>query len=169
MNPAGPRGVYDEGKRYAEAITIACGTKFGLDVRIIRIFNTYLPRMDPEDGRVVTNPIVQALRGEPLTICIAAMMKVKCHKPVSLGNPEEYTILQLAEPVKELTGVALPLDFRPLPCDNPRQRRPDISLANRLLGWRPFIGVREGLRRTIEHFRLELGENTKAGTCSWQV
>jgi nucleoside-diphosphate-sugar epimerase len=171
VNSAGPRSVYDEAKRYAEAITTAYETKFGLDTRIIRIFNTYGPRMDPHDGRVVTNLLRQALDGESLTIYgdgsqtrsfqyvddlvngIARLMTVEYHKPVNLGNPEEYTILQLAEIVQKLTGTSAPLDFQELPVDDPRQRRPDISLAHRLLDWRPLVSVRDGLQRTIEYFK----------------
>jgi len=171
VNPAGPRSVYDEGKRFAEAITTAYSTKFDLDVRIIRIFNTYGPRMDPDDGRVITNLVNQALRGEPLTIYgdgsqtrsfqyvddlvegIVRLLQVPYNRPVNLGNPEEYTILELAELVKTISGIKAPLVYRPLPTDDPRQRCPDISLASRLLGWTPRIAVQDGLRRTIEHFR----------------
>ncbi len=173
VNSAGPRSVYDEAKRYAEAITTAYATKLGLDIRIIRIFNTYGPRMDPDDGRVITNLLSQALHGEPLTIYgdgsqtrsfqyvddlvngISKLMNVNYPKPVNLGNPEEYTILQLAEMVQALTGITAPLDFRPLPVDDPRQRCPDISLAGRLLDWQPAISVRDGLQRTIQYFRRE--------------
>jgi nucleoside-diphosphate-sugar epimerase len=176
VNPAGPRSVYDEAKRYSEAITTAYAAKFGLDIRIIRIFNTYGPRMDPDDGRVITNLVTQALRGNALTIYgdgsqtrsfqyiddlvdgITRLMSVKYHGSVNLGNPEEYTILQLAGLVKELTGIAAPLVFRPLPVDDPRQRCPDISLAARLLDWRPAISVRDGLQRTIEYFARELNK-----------
>ena len=174
VNSAGPRSVYDEAKRYAEAITTAYASKLGLDVRIIRIFNTYGPRMDPNDGRVVTNLLTQALRGVPLTIYgdgsqtrsfqfvddlvegIVRLMAVDYRQPVNLGNPEEYTILQLAELVREMTRTAAPIDFRPLPTDDPKQRCPDISLASRLLDWHPQIAVRDGLRRTIEYFRLSI-------------
>jgi len=171
VNPAGPRSVYDEAKRFAEAITTAYSTKFDLDVRIIRIFNTYGPRMDPDDGRVITNLVNQALRGEPLTIYgdgsqtrsfqyvddlvegIVRLLQVPYNRPVNLGNPEEYTILELAELVKTISGIKAPLVYRPLQTDDPRQRCPDISLASRLLGWTPRIAVQDGLRRTIEHFR----------------
>jgi len=177
VNPAGPRSVYDEAKRYAEALTTAYSTKFGLDIRIARIFNTYGPRMDPEDGRVVSNLVTQALRGESLSIYgdgaqtrsfqyvddlvdgIVALMNVDYRRPVNLGNPEEYTILQLAELVRELTGIVAPIVFAPLPLDDPKQRRPDISLAGQLMGWRPTVRVRDGLARTIEHFRRELAQN----------
>jgi dTDP-glucose 4,6-dehydratase len=178
VNPAGPRSSYDEAKRYAEAITTAYSTKFGLDIRIIRIFNTYGPRMDPDDGRVITNLITQALRGESLTIYgdgsqtrsfqyiddlvngIALLMKVKYNRPVNLGNTEEYTILQFARIVKELTGGVAKLEFRPLPVDDPKQRRPDISLARNLLQWQPTVEIRDGLRRTIEYFKNELKDTT---------
>jgi nucleoside-diphosphate-sugar epimerase len=174
VNSAGPRSVYDEAKRYAEAITTAYATKHGLDIRIIRIFNTYGPRMDPHDGRVVTNLITQALRREPLTIYgdgsqtrsfqyvddlvegIVRLISVDYRKPVNLGNPDEYTILQLAELVKRLTGIASPIEFKPLPTDDPKQRCPDISLATSLLNWRPTVSVEDGLRRSIDYFRHEL-------------
>jgi nucleoside-diphosphate-sugar epimerase len=174
VNSIGPRSVYDEAKRYAEAITMAYARSKGVDVRVIRIFNTYGPRMDAEDGRVVTNFISQALRGEPLSIYgdgsqtrsfqyvadlidgIVRLMGVQHDRPVNLGNPEEYTVRQLAELVLSLTGVAAALHYLPLPEDDPRQRRPDISLARALLGWEPRIPVREGLARTISYFREEL-------------
>lgn len=176
VNPAGPRSVYDEAKRYAEAMTTAYQTTFDQDVRIIRIFNTYGPRMDPEDGRVVTNFIMQALRGEALTVYgdgmqtrsfqyvddlvngIVSLMDVDYRKPVNLGNPEEYTMIQLAGLVNELTGAAAPLNYVSLPVDDPKQRRPDISLAQRLLGWKPVVGVRDGMRVTVDHFRESFGD-----------
>ncbi|BDG26756.1 epimerase [Thermus thermophilus] len=171
VNPVGPRAVYDEGKRYAEALVTAYHTHFGLPVRIVRIFNTYGPYMDPEDGRVVTNFITQALKGEPLTVygdgsqtrsfCyvddlvegIVRLMEVDYAGPVNLGNPEEYTVLELARLVKEITHSPSEIVFKPLPQDDPKQRRPDISLARRLLGWEPRVPVREGLLRTITYFR----------------
>jgi nucleoside-diphosphate-sugar epimerase len=171
VNSVGPRSVYDEGKRYAEAMTTAYARSFGVGCRIIRIFNTYGPRMDAEDGRVVTNFVAQALRGEPLTIYgdgsqtrsfqyvddlvegIRRLMATDYQRPVNLGNPEEYTMIELAQLVRELTGATSPLEYRPLPEDDPRQRRPDISLARQLLDWEPIIPVREGLSRTIEYFR----------------
>ena len=170
VNPVGPRAVYDEGKRYAEAMTTAYHTHYGLPVRIVRIFNTYGPRMDPKDGRVVTNFITQALKGEPLTVygdgsqtrsfCyiddliegIVRLMEVDYTGPVNLGNPEEYTVLELARLVKELTGSPSEIVFKPLPQDDPKQRRPDISLAKRLLEWKPLMPVREGLERVIAYF-----------------
>lgn len=174
VNPIGPRSVYDEAKRYAEAMTMAYARSQGVDVRVIRIFNTYGPRMDSEDGRVVTNFIAQALRGEPLTIYgdgsqtrsfqyvddlvegIFRLMGTPYHRPVNLGNPEEYTVLELAHLVQALTGSETPLEFRELPEDDPKQRRPDISVARELLGWEPRVPVREGLERTIEYFRQTL-------------
>jgi nucleoside-diphosphate-sugar epimerase len=171
VNPAGPRSVYDEAKRYAEAMTTAYAEKFGVDIRIIRIFNTYGPRMDPDDGRVVTNLVTQALRRMPLTIYgdgsqtrsfqyiddlvegVVRLMPVEYRRPVNLGNPEEYTILQLAGLVQRLSGIKAQIEFRPLPADDPRQRCPDISLAGRLLGWRPMVSVEDGLCRTIDYFR----------------
>ncbi len=170
VNPVGPRAVYDEGKRYAEALVTAYHTHFGLPVRIVRIFNTYGPYMDPEDGRVVTNFITQALKGEPLTVygdgsqtrsfCyvddlvegIVRLMEVDYAGPVNLGNPEEYTVLELARLVKEITHSPSEIVFKPLPQDDPKQRRPDISLARRLLGWEPRVPVRQGLERTVAHF-----------------
>lgn len=173
VNTIGPRSIYDEGKRYAETITTAYHKKFGLSVRIVRIFNTYGPRMDPEDGRVVTNFIVQALRGQPLTIYgdgaqtrsfqyiddlvtgIVRLMGVDYYEPVNLGNPEEFTMLELANLVKEISGINVPIVHHPLPVDDPKQRRPDISRAMKLLNWTPVVPVREGLQRTIEYFKAE--------------
>ncbi|MCS7068361.1 MAG: SDR family oxidoreductase [Meiothermus sp.] len=171
VNPVGPRAIYDESKRYAETLTLAYHQARGVSTRIIRIFNTYGPRMDAEDGRVVTNFINQALRGQPLTIYgdgsqtrsfqyvddliegIRRLMEVEYPQPVNLGNPEEYTMLQLAELIQELVGSKTPLVHKPLPQDDPRQRRPDISRAKTLLGWEPQVPVREGLSRTIAYFR----------------
>ncbi|HYV98222.1 MAG TPA: UDP-glucuronic acid decarboxylase family protein [Gemmatimonadaceae bacterium] len=174
VNPIGPRGVYDEAKRFAEAITMAYHRYHGVDTRIVRIFNTYGPRMRPNDGRVVSNFIVQALKGEPLTIygdgsqsrsfCyvddevdgIYRLFMRGDHDPVNIGNPAEYTVRQLADMVLELTGSSSKIEARPLPVDDPKVRRPDISRAQTLLGWEPQVPVREGLARTIEHFRAEL-------------
>jgi dTDP-glucose 4,6-dehydratase len=171
VNPIGPRSIYDESKRYAETLTMAYQQARGVSTRIIRIFNTYGPRMDAEDGRVVTNFINQALRGQPLTIYgtgsqtrsfqyvddliegIRRLMDVEYHQPVNLGNPEEYTMLELAQLIQELVGSNMPLSYEPLPQDDPRQRRPDISRAKELLGWEPQVPVREGLARTIAYFR----------------
>jgi dTDP-glucose 4,6-dehydratase len=174
VNTVGPRSIYDEGKRYAETITMAYHSAHQLSVRIIRIFNTYGPRMDPQDGRVVTNFLMQALRREEYTIYgdgsqtrsfqyvddlldgICKLMEVEYCGPVNLGNPEEITMLELAGLVKELTGSDVPIVYRPLPQDDPKQRRPDISRAQNVLGWNPTVSVRDGLMRTIEHFKREL-------------
>lgn len=171
VNPIGSRSIYDEGKRYAEALTLAYHRVHGLSVRIARIFNTYGPYMDPEDGRVVSTFIVQALKGEPLTVygdgsqtrsfCYVddlmegfrRLMEVEYPHPVNLGNPEEYRVLELAHMVRELTGSSSPIVFRSLPEDDPKQRRPDITLARRLLGWEPRVPVREGLQMTIAYFK----------------
>ena len=175
VNPIGPRSVYDEAKRFAEAITMAYHTHHGLDTRIVRIFNTYGPRMRPRDGRVVSNLIVQALTGEPLTIygdgsqtrsfCyvsdevegIYQLFMKGDHLPTNVGNPNEYTVRQLAELVRELTGTTAPIVQQPLPVDDPKVRRPDITRARTMLGWEPTVPVREGLLRTIEYFRGLLG------------
>ncbi len=171
VNTLGPRAIYDEAKRYAESLTLAYHRAKGVPVRLIRIFNTYGPRMDAEDGRVVTNFVNQALRGEALTIFgdgsqtrsfqyvddliegIRRLMDVDFAEPVNLGNPEEYTMLELASLIQELAGVQAPLVYMPLPQDDPKQRKPDISRAQALLGWSPKVPVREGLKRTIEYFR----------------
>ena len=157
VNPNGPRSVYDEGKRYAEAMTMAFRRAFDAPVRICRIFNTYGPRMDPQDGRVVSNMVTQALAGVPLTVYgdghqtrsfqyvddlvegVVRLMGVDVSQPVNLGNPVEFDMLELAELVKELTGSESPIEFRPLPEDDPQRRRPDISLARQLLDWEPVI------------------------------
>jgi dTDP-glucose 4,6-dehydratase len=171
VNPVGPRGVYDEAKRFAEAMTMAYHRYHGVDTRIIRIFNTYGPRMRPNDGRVVSNFIVQALRGEPLTLygdgsqtrsfCyvsdevegIYRLFNSDRTDPTNIGNPHEFTIRQLAERVLELTGSSSPIESRPLPGDDPKVRRPDITVAREVLGWEPEIQLDEGLRKTIPYFR----------------
>jgi nucleoside-diphosphate-sugar epimerase len=171
VNPIGPRSVYDEGKRYAEAMTMAFRRTFGSPIRICRIFNTYGPRMDPGDGRVVSNMISQALAGEPLTVYgegrqtrsfqyvddlvegVVRLMGADYQEPVNLGNPVEYDMLELADLVKELTGSSAPIEFRALPEDDPQRRRPDISVARQVLGWQPVVALRDGLTRTIESFR----------------
>lgn len=171
VNPIGPRGVYDEAKRFAEAITMAYHRAHGLDTRIVRIFNTYGPRMRPHDGRVVSNLIVQALTAEPLTIygdgsqtrsfCyvddlvdgIVRLYERGADAPTNLGNPGECTVLELAELVLRLTGSRSRIEHRPLPTDDPRQRSPDIARARATLGWEPRVPLEEGLRRTIPYFR----------------
>jgi dTDP-glucose 4,6-dehydratase len=170
VNPIGPRGVYDEAKRFAESITMAYHRAHGLDVRISRTFNTYGPRMRPGDGRVVSNFIVQALARMPLTVygdgsqtrsfCyvddqvrgLVALLDCDYVGPVNIGNPDEFTVLELAQAVLEMTGSKSDIVFEPLPTDDPTQRRPDISLAAKVMGWRPEVALREGLERTIPWF-----------------
>ena len=174
VNPVGPRGVYDEAKRFAEAMTMAYHREHGLDVRITRIFNVYGERMRPNDGRVVSNFIVQALEGQPLTVygdgsqtrsfCYVedeirgflALLDSGYVGPVNIGNPDEFTVAELADLVLELTGSRSAIEYRPLPVDDPTQRRPDITLARTLLGWEPRIPLRDGLARTIEWFRSRI-------------
>jgi dTDP-glucose 4,6-dehydratase len=166
--------VYDEAKRFAEAITAAYGRVHGLEIRIARIFNTYGPRMQFDDGRVVTNLVHQALTGEPLTLygdgtqtrsfCyvddevtgLLALLDGPLGTPVNIGNPHEVTMRELAELVLELTGSGSAIEHLPLPADDPRVRRPDITLARESLGWEPVIDLRQGLTRTIAHHRAAL-------------
>ena len=173
VNPIGPRGVYDEAKRYAEAMAMAYHRVHGLDTKIARIFNTYGPGMRKNDGRVVPNFINQALKGEPLTVygdgsqtrsfCFVSdlvegiyrLMLSKENEPVNIGNPNEFTILQFAQKIKELTGSNSGIVFKELPIDDPRTRCPDISKAKRILQWEPKVSVDEGLKRTIEWFKNE--------------
>ena len=168
VNPIGPRGVYDESKRYAEALTMAYQRQQGVDTAIVRIFNTYGPRMRPHDGRAIPTFVRQALAGLPLTIfgdgtqtrsfCfvtdlvrgLIALAESGYHEPVNIGNPDEYTLLALADAVLEVTGSDSPIVFAELPVDDPKQRRPDISLAQELLGWSPEVSLLDGLRRTLE-------------------
>jgi dTDP-glucose 4,6-dehydratase len=176
VNPVGPRGVYDEAKRFAEAMTMAYHRFHNVDTRIVRIFNTYGPRMRPSDGRVVSNFIVQALRQQPLTIygdgtqtrsfCyvddliegIVRLFFQGSADPVNIGNPGEFTVRQLADLVLRLTGSSSAVVERPLPVDDPRVRRPDIARARATLGWEPEVTLEEGLKRTIAYFRaLEAG------------
>ena len=171
VNPIGLRSCYDEGKRCAETLFANYRLQCGLDTRIVRIFNTYGPRMQPDDGRVVSNFIMQALKGEDLTVfgdggqtrsfCYVSdlidglrkMMDASdCPGPVNIGNPGEFTMLELAKTVIELTNSRSGIIFKPLPADDPKQRCPDISKAKRLLGWQPTIPLREGLKRTIDYF-----------------
>jgi dTDP-glucose 4,6-dehydratase len=171
VNPIGPRGVYDEAKRFPEAMTMAYHRTHGVETRIVRIFNTYGPRMRPEDGRVVSNFIVQALRGEPLTVYgdgsqtrsftyvddlvegIYRLFHSDRVEPINLGNPVEFTVRELAELVLEKTGSASKFHRRPLPEDDPKVRRPDITLAQQVLAWEPRVSLVEGLERTIPYFR----------------
>ena len=175
VNPVGPRGVYDEAKRFAEAMTMAYHRFHGVDTRIARIFNTYGPRMRLRDGRALPAFMTQALRGEPLTVfgdgsqtrsfCyvddlvegIWRLLGSSEHLPVNLGNPSEMTILQFARGVLAATGSKSRIEFQPLPEDDPKVRQPDISKAKRLLGWEPKVGLEEGLRRTLSYFRARLG------------
>lgn len=171
VNPNGPRSVYDEAKRYAEAVSMAYYREFGLDVRIVRIFNTYGPRNRVDDGRVVPTFINQALREEPLTVFgegnqtrsfqyvddlvegIRRLMDVPYHQPINIGNPVEMTILEFARLILRLTGSRSEIVYRPLPQDDPRTRQPDISRAREVLGWEPRVPVEEGLRKTIDWYR----------------
>jgi dTDP-glucose 4,6-dehydratase len=171
VNPVGPRGVYDEAKRFAEAITMAYHRYHGVPTRIVRIFNTYGPRMRPGDGRVVSNFIVQTLRGDPISIYgdgsqtrsftyvddlidgIYRLFLSDRADPTNIGNPNEFTIRELADLLLELTGSSSPLEFLPLPVDDPKIRQPDISVARAALSWEPRILLRDGLLRTIPHFR----------------
>ena len=175
VNPVGPRSVYDEAKRFAEALTMAWHRSDGLDVCIVRIFNTYGPRLTPGDGRVVSNFLVQALRGEPLTVygdgtqtrslCYVSdevdgllrLLDSSLTGPVNLGNPDEITVSQLAGRVLEVTGSSSPVVHQPLPVDDPTRRCPDISVVRSELGWVPVVGLDEGLRRTADHLRSVLG------------
>jgi nucleoside-diphosphate-sugar epimerase len=174
VNPLGPRSAYDEAKRFGEALTMAYHRRLGLDVRIVRIFNTYGPLMRLDDGRVVSNFIIQALRGRPLTIYgDGTQTRSFCHAsdeirgflalldsdyvgPVNIGNPDEFTMLELAEEVVGVTGSSSSVVFEPLPTDDPTKRRPDITLARRVLGWEPDVTLREGLERTVPWFASRL-------------
>jgi len=171
VNPVGPRGVYDEAKRFAEAMVMAYQRYHHLDTRIVRIFNTYGTRMRPNDGRVISNFVVQALRGEPLTVygdgsqtrsfCFVSdevegiyrLFMSDYRDPVNIGNPNELTVRQVAEQIVRLSDSASVIEARPLPKDDPKVRRPDITLARSLLGWEPVIALEEGLTRTIPYFR----------------
>jgi dTDP-glucose 4,6-dehydratase len=175
VNPVGLRGVYDEAKRFAEALTMAYHRYHGVDTRIARIFNTFGPRMRLNDGRAVPNFITQALRGEPITIYgdgtqtrsliyisdqvegLYRLLLSDVTEPVNIGNPHEMTILALAELIRTLAGSDSPITFRPLPQDDPKVRQPDITQARQRLGWEPRVPIEEGLRLTIADFRKRLG------------
>jgi dTDP-glucose 4,6-dehydratase len=175
VNPVGPRGVYDEAKRFAEAMTMAYHRHHRLDVRIVRIFNVYGPRMRPEDGRVVSNFITQALLGKPITVygdgsqsrsfCYVddeirgflALLDSEVTGPINIGNPSEFTMVELADIVLEVTNSSSQVIFEPLPVDDPTQRQPDLTLARSKLGWEPTVSLREGLTRTIPYFAERLG------------
>ena len=173
VNPIGPRGVYDEAKRYAEALTMAYHRQQGVDTAIVRIFNTYGPRMRPHDGRAIPTFLRQALKDRPLTVygdgsqtrsfCyvedevrgIIALAESGHHSPVNIGNPDEYTLLELARAVIEVTGSQAEIIFEALPIDDPQVRQPDITLAREILGWEPQVNLRDGLRRTIDQSGVE--------------
>jgi dTDP-glucose 4,6-dehydratase len=173
VNPIGPRGVYDEAKRYAEALTMAYHRQQGVDTAIVRIFNTYGPRMRPHDGRAIPTFLRQALQDRPITVfgdgsqtrsfCyvedevrgLIALAESGYHNPVNIGNPHEFTLLELAKTVIEVTGSRSEIVFEALPTDDPQVRQPDITLARSILGWEPTVDLREGLRRTIEKAGVE--------------
>jgi dTDP-glucose 4,6-dehydratase len=179
VNPIGPRGVYDEAKRFAEAITLAYHRAQGLDTKIVRIFNTYGPRMRLRDGRAVPAFMSQALRNEDVTVfgdgtqtrsfCyvtdlvdgILRLLDSNTHEPVNLGNPQELTIEQIARTIITLVGSSSRVVYRPLPEDDPKQRRPDITRARTLLGWQPTVGLEEGLSRTIGYFKTKLAAEAR--------
>jgi dTDP-glucose 4,6-dehydratase len=174
VNPVGPRGVYDEAKRFAEALTTAYRTRRSVETGIVRIFNTYGPRMRPDDGRAIPTFIRQALMGEPLTVAgdgsqtrsvcyvddtirgILALALSDHSGPINIGNPDEMSVLELAQRIRALTGSSSPIEFIDLPVDDPRVRRPDTRLARELLGWQPVVDTDAGLRQTIAWFRTQL-------------
>lgn len=180
VNPIGPRGVYDEAKRFAEAMVMAYHRFHALDTHIVRIFNTYGPRMRLNDGRALPNFVYQALTGQPITVygngkqtrsfCyvsdliegIYRLMNSDEHEPVNIGNPQEITILEFAERIRKLLGSEVPIIFKPLPQDDPKQRCPDISKAKRLLGWQPKVNLEEGLRLTLDFFRQQVAAEQSA-------
>jgi dTDP-glucose 4,6-dehydratase len=179
VNPIGPRGVYDEAKRFAEAIAMAYHRAHGVDVRIVRIFNTFGPRMRPSDGRVVSNFLVQALEGKPLTVygdgtqtrsfCyvddevagILGLLESDHVGPMNIGNQYELTVAELAEMIIEITGSSSEVIYEPLPVDDPTQRRPDISLARSVLGWEPRVPIRDGLARTVSYLEAEVSRHER--------
>lgn len=175
VNPVGPRSVYDEAKRFSEALTMAHHRSRGTDVAIVRIFNTYGPRLRPDDGRVVSNFLLQAMRGEPLTVygdgsqtrslCyvedevrgLLALLDSDLTGPVNIGNPDEYTVIQLARTIIDLLGSTSSIEHRPLPTDDPTRRRPDITVARSALGWEPTTSLEEGLSRTATFLAQDAG------------
>jgi dTDP-glucose 4,6-dehydratase len=177
VNPVGPRSVYDEAKRFSEAAIMAYHRYYGVDTHLVRIFNTYGPRLQPNDGRVVSNFMIQALQGEPLTIygdgsqtrsfCyvsdlidgILRLSRSNEHLPVNIGNPDEWTILECAHEILSVTGAKTGILFRPLPQDDPTRRRPDITKARQLLGWEPKIKLRHGLEKSLEYFKACVRQN----------
>ena len=175
VNPVGPRSVYDEAKRFSEALTMAHHRSRGTDVAIVRIFNTYGPRLRPDDGRVVSNFLLQAMRGEPLTVygdgsqtrslCyvedevrgLLALLDSDLTGPVNIGNPDEYTVIQLARTIIDLLGSTSSIEHRPLPTDDPTRRRPDITVARSALGWEPTTSLEDGLSRTATYLAQDSG------------
>ncbi len=175
VNPVGPRSVYDEAKRFSEALTMAHHRSRGTDVAIVRIFNTYGPRLRPDDGRVVSNFLLQAMRGEPLTVygdgsqtrslCyvedevrgLLALFDSDLTGPVNIGNPDEYTVIQLARTIIDLLGSTSSIEHRPLPTDDPTRRRPDITVARSALGWEPTTSLEDGLSRTATYLAQDSG------------
>src|SRR5712675_2413098 len=171
VNPVGPRSVYDEAKRFSEAAIMAYHRYYGVDTHLVRIFNTYGPRLQPNDGRVISNFMMQALQGKPLTIygdgsqtrsfCyvsdlidgILRLSRSNEHLPVNIGNPDEWTILECAREILSATGAGTEIHFKPLPQDDPTRRRPDITRAKELLGWEPKIKLRDGLEKSLEYFK----------------
>ena len=186
VNPVGPRSVYDEAKRFSEALVTAYHRYHNLNTHLVRIFNTYGPRLGRDDGRVISNLMVQALRGEPLTVygdgsqtrsfCyvsdeiegIVRLARSGEHTPVNIGNPVEFTIIECAETVRRVTGSRSPLVFEALPQDDPTQRKPDIAKARRLLGWEPKITLEQGLRLSLDYFRSTLAQPASSPTFSEQ-
>jgi dTDP-glucose 4,6-dehydratase len=184
VNPVGPRGVYDEAKRFAEALTVAYHTTHGINTKVARIFNTYGPRMRFNDGRAIPAFLTQALSGKPLTVfgdgsqtrsfCyiddlvegIFRLLMSPHHGPMNIGNPNELTLTEMARTIIRLTGTRSRIVYRPLPTDDPRVRQPDISLAMRALGWRPEIPLEKGLLKTIEHFKRRLRRSPRGGRSS---
>ena len=185
VNPIGPRSVYDEAKRFSEALVTAYNRYHGVNTHMVRIFNTYGPRLQANDGRVISNLMMQALRGEPLTVygdgsqtrsfCyvsdliagIVRLMKSDEHTPVNIGNPTEWTILECAREVQSLIGSQCEIVFQPLPQDDPKQRKPDITKARALLGWEPVVQLREGLGRSLEYFKQCVARERNASTVSF--
>ncbi len=179
VNPIGPRSVYDEAKRFSEALTVAYNRYYNVDTRLVRIFNTYGPRLQKNDGRVISNFVVQALKGEDLTVygegdqtrsfCYVAdevagilgLSRSDEHLPVNVGNPHEWTILDCAKTVLKVTGSKSKIVYRPLPQDDPMQRKPDISKAKRLFGWEPKIDLETGLRLSLDYFQSTIDEEAR--------
>jgi UDP-glucuronate decarboxylase len=185
VNSIGKRACYDEGKRCGEALATAYAEQHGVEIRLARIFNTYGPRMHEQDGRVISNFVTQVLCGQPLTIygdgsqtrslcfcsdLIEGLMRLMAHPrdpgPVNLGNPEELSVRQIADLVRELAGSSSPIDYRPLPADDPTRRRPDISKARCVLGWEPRVSAAEGIARTIDYFRSRVPARSGNGRSS---